>query len=112
MRLAALAVAGVARIDGRLAGDRADAAALVRITSPLGRTGATGVVRIVAQVEADACRRGRRVRFFVDNVLLGGSAEGSAVGGRVGRRQPVRAARDQRRGLRTRSAAPRAMSCS
>ena len=47
----------------------------IRITSPLGRTGAAGVVRIVAQVtEAGAAVGG--VRFFVDNVLLAETRDG------------------------------------
>ena len=43
----------------------------VRITSPLGRTGATGLVRIVAQVNGAAVDALQPVRFYVDNVLLG-----------------------------------------
>lgn len=42
----------------------------VRITSPLGRTGATGLVRIVAQVNGSGPAT-KSVRFFVDDVLLG-----------------------------------------
>jgi Ca-activated chloride channel homolog len=41
----------------------------VRITSPLGRTGLTGPVRIVAQVRASSAAP-LQVRFFVDNELL------------------------------------------
>jgi Ca-activated chloride channel homolog len=48
----------------------------VRITSPLGRTGATGVVRIVVQVSGDASAAVSSVRFFVNNHLLGESTEG------------------------------------
>ena len=47
----------------------------IRITSPLGRTGAAGVVRIVAQV-TDAGAAVGGVRFFVDNVLLAEAREG------------------------------------
>jgi Ca-activated chloride channel family protein len=44
---------------------------IVRITSPMGRTGTTAPVRIVAQVQyADAAPPGQ-VRFFVDKQLLG-----------------------------------------
>ncbi len=42
----------------------------VRITSPLGRTGVPGAVRIVAQVQAAAGALGQ-VRFYVDEKLLG-----------------------------------------
>jgi VWFA-related protein len=42
----------------------------VRITSPLGRTGVPGAVRIVAQVQAAAGALGQ-VRFYVDEQLLG-----------------------------------------
>ena len=47
------------------------AAPIVRITSPMGRTGTSAPVRIVAQVQyADAVPPGQ-VRFFVDKQLLG-----------------------------------------
>ena len=52
-----------------------DASLSVRITSPLGRTGATGVVRIVAQVHGISSTL-NPVRFYVDNVLLGEVADG------------------------------------
>ena len=48
----------------------------IRITSPLGRTGATGVVRIVAQVSGDASAPVSGVRFFVDNKLLAETHDG------------------------------------
>jgi Ca-activated chloride channel family protein len=44
---------------------------VVRITSPLGRTGATGAVRIVAQVAPDGKDEVLAVRFYVDGVQLG-----------------------------------------
>jgi Ca-activated chloride channel family protein len=47
----------------------------VRITSPLGRTGAAGVVRIVAQVQGDVSSLSP-VRFYVDNVFLGEVSDG------------------------------------
>ena len=46
----------------------------IRITSPLGRTGAAGIVRIVAQVHGAA--PGSPVRFYVDNVMLGEVTDG------------------------------------
>jgi len=48
----------------------------IRITSPLGRTGAAGVVRIVAQVSGETGTALSGVRFFVDNVLLGETNQG------------------------------------
>ena len=42
----------------------------VRITSPLGRTGAVGTVRIVAQIEPPAGGTVDAVRFYVDGTLL------------------------------------------
>ncbi len=48
----------------------------IRITSPLGRTGVAGVVRIVAQVHAPPGAALNPVRIFVDNVLLGEVADG------------------------------------
>jgi Ca-activated chloride channel homolog len=42
----------------------------VRITSPLGRTGATGAVRIVAQITPPAKEEVLAVRFYVDGVQL------------------------------------------
>jgi Ca-activated chloride channel homolog len=48
-----------------------DQALSVRITSPLGRTGVTGAVRIVAQVHYAPSAPPGQVRFFVDEQLLG-----------------------------------------
>jgi Ca-activated chloride channel family protein len=52
----------------------------IRITSPLGRTGATGAIRIVAQVNAASDAPVTAVRFFVDNVLLGETRKGPPWG--------------------------------
>jgi VWFA-related protein len=43
----------------------------VRITSPMGRTGTTAAVRIVAQVQDAPSAAPAQVRFFVDRQLLG-----------------------------------------
>ena len=43
----------------------------VRITSPLGRTGAAGAVRIVAQITPPGKDEVLAVRFYVDGVQLG-----------------------------------------
>ena len=49
----------------------------VRITSPLGRTGAVARLRIVARVEApEQAAALRTVKFFVDDVLLGEDLDG------------------------------------
>jgi len=48
----------------------------VRITSPLGRTGIPGKVRIVAQVQSSPGAALSAVQFFVDGVLLGEDRDG------------------------------------
>lgn len=48
----------------------------VRITSPLGRTGLGGPIRIVAQVRQVPGMALQPVRFYVDNVLLGEDHQG------------------------------------
>jgi Ca-activated chloride channel homolog len=48
----------------------------VRITSPLGRTGVPGVIRVVAQVTTDADRGVVPVRFFVDGTSIGEDLDG------------------------------------
>jgi VWFA-related protein len=52
------------------------AAASIRITSPLGRTGVAGKVRIVAQLQGATERRLGAVSFFVDGTLVGVVDEG------------------------------------
>jgi VWFA-related protein len=52
----------------------------IRITSPLGRTGTTGAIRIVAQVNPASDAPVAAVRFFVDNVLLGETRKGPPWG--------------------------------
>jgi VWFA-related protein len=48
----------------------------VKITSPLGRMGTSGKVRIVAQIQTAPETALKTVRFFVDNVLLGVDSDG------------------------------------
>jgi len=68
--LAAFAVlAGLAAGGGGAAAQ--DRALSVRITSPLGRTGIPGAIRIVAQVQYAPAAAPAEVRFFVDEELLG-----------------------------------------
>ena len=48
----------------------------IRITSPLGRTGTTGAIRIVAQVTSEKGAAIGAVRFFVDDALVGEDPSG------------------------------------
>jgi VWFA-related protein len=49
----------------------------VRLTSPLGRTGFTGTIRVVAQVIAPSVGAAIPVRFFVDGKLLAEDVDGA-----------------------------------
>ncbi len=69
--LAAAVLAGMATAS---AGQ--PAASSIRLTSPLGRTGVPGVVRVVAQVVTSAPGGVVPVRFFVDGTLLGVDEDG------------------------------------
>ena len=51
-------------------------AATIEITSPLGRTGLPGKVRIVARINTPKADGVIAVRFFVDNVLIGTDSDG------------------------------------
>jgi hypothetical protein len=51
-------------------------AATLRITSPLGRTGLTGTIRIVARLDADGGHAPRQVDFYVDKLLLASDLDG------------------------------------
>src|SRR4026209_1741307 len=55
----------------------AEPATTVRITSPLGRTGVSGTIRIVAQIVTSAPDGMVPVRFFVDDKLVGEDADGA-----------------------------------
>jgi Ca-activated chloride channel homolog len=71
-----LVAALTALAGGGSAGVAADGTPLtVRITSPMGRTGVAGAVRIVAQVE-DTAEPLQSVKFFVNRTLVGEDAEG------------------------------------
>ena len=48
----------------------------IKITSPLGRTGVPGVVRVVAQVTTPVEKGFVHVRFYVDDTLLGEDTDG------------------------------------
>ena len=60
---------------GRL-GPAAPRGTTVRITSPLGRTGVPGVIRVVAQVETPVERGVLPVRFYVDGTQIGADDDG------------------------------------
>jgi Ca-activated chloride channel homolog len=66
--VAMLALPGASGTEPASAGRSSELA--VRITSPLGRTGFAGRIRIVAQVQHPPGRALQPVRFFVDDVLL------------------------------------------
>jgi Ca-activated chloride channel family protein len=51
-------------------------ATTIRITSPLGRTGVPGVIRVVAQVQTPIDGGVLPVRFFVDNASIGVDQDG------------------------------------
>lgn len=70
--LAAAGMILVARVG--VLGQREDLS--IRITSPLGRTGVPGAVRIVAQVQHAPNIAPGEVKFFVDKQLLGSVAQG------------------------------------
>src|SRR5215510_13968857 len=55
---------------------RQDPALSVRITSPLGRTGLPGTVRIVAQVHHPPNMTPSEVRFYIDEKLLTSVTQG------------------------------------
>ena len=68
------AVAGLPFVVAASAGQAYGTA--VRITSPLGRTGVPGVIRVVAQVTTDADRGVVPVHFFVDGTPIGEDLDG------------------------------------
>lgn len=73
-----LLVAVTAALLCSLSSVRAENAPLtVRITSPLGRTGATGTVRIVAQIRTEPETALHAVRFFVDGQFLSEDSDGA-----------------------------------
>ena len=64
----------ITALSGRYVLESAGQTSTIEITSPLGRTGLPGKVRIVARVTA---RTGApAVRFFVDDVLVGTDSDG------------------------------------
>lgn len=71
----ALALSGVASVQPRAASVDGTGLA-VRITSPLGRTGIPGTVRIVAQIQAEPEAVLKPVQFFVDDKLLATDTDG------------------------------------
>lgn len=77
LRLAAASlVAATAGVQADTAGDGALDGASIRITSPLGRTGLAGAIRIVAALNAPAGVTPTEVRFSVDGTPLRADADG------------------------------------
>jgi VWFA-related protein len=68
-RAVCLALVALVVCSGRVSTSGSDEVH-VRITSPLGRTGAVGTVRIVAQIDAPSGDTIEAVRFYVDGTLL------------------------------------------
>lgn len=75
-RLHAALVAGLLTAAASISTAAAPSAPTVKITSPLGRMGTSGKVRIVAQIHAAPDTTLKPIRFYVDNVLLGVDADG------------------------------------
>jgi VWFA-related protein len=74
--LPAIAVVIAAAAFGRTHGAAAAATFAVHITSPLGRTGLAGPIRIVAQVQHAENVRLQGVKIFVDEKLVGEAKDG------------------------------------
>jgi Ca-activated chloride channel homolog len=75
--VAGATLAGTTRPSATAGLSAADGTPLtVRITSPMGRTGTLGPVRIVAQVGADVETPLQSVKFFVNKALVGEDGEG------------------------------------
>ena len=53
-----------------------DVEAAIRITSPLGRTGLPGTIRIVARLDGPAHTQALRVQFYVDKLFLSADTDG------------------------------------
>jgi VWFA-related protein len=73
-RLAALATACLAAT--LLFAAPADAASALRITSPVGRTGLTGTIRIVVRLDGDQPAEPPKVEFYVDKMHLSDDTDG------------------------------------
>jgi Ca-activated chloride channel family protein len=54
----------------------ADAASTLRITSPVGRTGLTGTIRIVVRLDGDQPAEAPKVEFFIDKLHLADDTDG------------------------------------
>src|ERR1700730_12721307 len=77
LRLHAVVVAGLLAAAASVPAAGASSSPLsVKITSPLGRMGTSGKVRIVAQIHAAPDTTLKPIRFYVDKVLLGVDDDG------------------------------------
>src|SRR5438270_8979113 len=75
-RLHAAIVAGLVVAATSLSAAEPSSPPSVKITSPLGRMGTSGKVRIVAQIHSAPDSALKPIRFYVDNVLLGVDSDG------------------------------------
>jgi Ca-activated chloride channel family protein len=75
--LAAPAAARLWAGAGQSGSGQSGSALTVQITSPLGRTGMTGPIRIVARVEFESGAVLSPVQFFVDGKLVGSDTDGA-----------------------------------
>jgi Ca-activated chloride channel family protein len=78
LRIAALLAAflAVTLILGARVRGEAEASALLRITSPVGRTGLPGTIRIVARLEGEQPLVPPRVEFYIDKLHLADDGDG------------------------------------
>ena len=76
MRVRGLLVAGLVGLTITVGASGPDVAPTLRITSPLGRTGLPGAIRIVARLDGADKRPPTKVDFLVDQVLLASDTDG------------------------------------
>ena len=96
MALAALSLAATLVLHAPAEAQSASGAAALKITSPLGRTGLSGAIRIVVRLDGEQPAVPPRVEFYIDKLHLADDEDGPPYEARLGRRQPVRAARNRR----------------
>ena len=75
-RTAAVLLAIVAAIATGATPHAGDVEAAIRITSPLGRTGLPGTIRIVARLDGPGQTQPKQVQFYVDKLFLSADTDG------------------------------------
>ena len=75
-RIAALCLAAVAACLSGVVTTGAQEDPSLRITSPLGRSGLPGRIRILARLDGVPAELAARVAFYVDGILLAEDADG------------------------------------